>query len=149
MTEPEKEEHSYYPHEKLIPITPQARRAGFICPAYVTPTIWKRACSWSGGQSRRQTNPDKRIFELLRSASDGLNKRLAGDPDDEEGFLYYRFKHFFWDRGRPTAKKMSSMKIGCRLFLNPETGKPWALLFDPDYDYENVLKKGESNDPDL
>jgi len=148
VTEPEddKADHFYWP-EGLIPITPQARRVGFQFSVYVTKTIWSRACSWTGPApiSIYKTSPDQRIFELLNSAHEGLQKRLAGS-DEEDGFLYYRFKHFFWDKGRPKAKKKSSMKIGCRLFLHPDTQRPWMLFFDPDYDYESMLKKKEPND---
>jgi len=142
------EEHSYYwPSKALVPITPQARRAGFEYPMYVTPAIWAKAISWSGESSKRNTGTDKRIFQLLESCSDGLTSRLSADSADEEGFLYFKFEHFYWERGRKDkAKKKAKMKIGCRLFLDPDTKVPWMLLLDPDYDYGLELKKGPTVD---
>ncbi len=136
-------EHSYYyPSDKLIPVTPQARKVGFEYPIYVTERIWARALSWTGQSSKRKTNVERRIFQLLEACSDGLQKKLAGDPNDEEGFVYFQFKHFFWDRDRDEAKKKTKMKMGCRLFLHPDDGKPWMCVVDPDYDYALELKKG-------
>ena len=137
------EEHSYYwPSKALVPITPQARRAGFEYPMYVTPAIWSRVLGWTGQPSKRKTSVDKRIYQLLESCSDGLTKRLSADTSDEEGFLYFKFKHFYWEKGRDEAKKKAKMKVGCRLLLDPDTKIPWMLLLDPDYDYALELKKG-------
>ncbi len=141
------EDDLFMPSDDLVPITPQARRVGFEFPVYVTQTIWNRCISWTGGPYRHNTSPDRRIFELLDACSTGLQKKLAGS-DEEDGFVYFRFKHFFWDKGRKNAKKQASIKIGCRIFLDPEKQAPWILLFDPDYDYSNVLKKGEVDGSD-
>jgi len=145
--DPITEEHSYYfPSDKLIPITPQARRAGFEYEMYVTAALWSKALGWAGQSSKRKTNPDKRIYQLLESCSDGLQKRLASDPNDAEGFVYFRFKHFYWEKDRDKAKKKAKMKIGCRLFLHPTTQAPWMCLVDPDYDYALELEKGPAPD---
>ena len=141
------EEHSYYwPSDVLVPITPQARRAGFEYPMYVTPAIWSKCLGWTGQSTKRKTSADKRIFQLLESCSDGLTSRLSADSADEEGFLYFQFKHFYWEKGRDKAKKKAQIKVGCRLLLDPDTKAPWMLLLDPDYDYAIELKKGPTVD---
>jgi len=141
------EEHSYYwPSDELVPITPQARRAGFEYPMYVTPAIWNRCLGWANQSSKRKTSPDKRIYQLLESCSDGLTSRLSADSADEEGFLYFQFKHFYWEKDRDKAKKKVKMKIGCRLLLHPDTKVPWMILLDPDYDFALELKKGPTAD---
>ncbi len=145
--DPITEEHSYYfPSKELIPITPQARRSGFEYEMYVTPALWSKVLGWANQSSKRKTNADKRIYQLLESCSDGLQKKLSSDPDDAEGFVYFRFKHFYWEKGRDDAKKKAKMKVGCRLFLHPVTQQPWMLCFDPDYDYALELEKGPAPD---
>lgn len=134
----DQDHHRYWP-TGLTPITPQARRRGVAYPTYITDALWKRAVSWTG-PSRFKTNVDKRIFELIDSMIKGMDKRMAGS-DDEDGFLFFKFKHWFYERGKPNAKKKASMKCGCRLFINPDTNEPWILVFDPEYDYATQLKK--------
>lgn len=146
--DPITDEHSFYwPSSDLIPVTPQARTLGFEYPIYVTKAIWHKAISWSAQEpSKRKTNTDKRIYQLLEACSAGLQKRLAADPNDTEGFVYFRFKHFYWERGRDNAKKKVKIKIGCRILLDPDSSAPWMLILDPDYDYAIELKKGPTAD---
>jgi len=146
MTEDIDDHSYYYPSDKLVPITPQARRAGFEYEMYITPALWSKAVSWTGQSSKRKTNTDKRIYQLISSCSDGLTKKMAADPEDADGFVYFRFKHFYWQAGRDAAKKKAKTKVGCRLFIHPTTGQPWMLLFDPDYDYAIELEKGPAPD---
>ena len=145
------EEHSYYwPSDVLVPITPQARRAGGVLSGVgvrqlAPAAVLVLAAPQPGGtnqSAKRKTSVDRRINHLLESCSTGLTSRLSADSADEEGFLYFQFKHFYWEKDRDKAKKKVKMKIGCRLLLDPDTKIPWMLLLDPDYDYALELKKG-------
>jgi hypothetical protein len=69
-----------------------------------------------------------------------LDKKIAAEKDF--GDLSFKFKHFYWERYRPKAKKKARIIIGARLLLNPDDNLPWMLLYDPDYDYINILTAG-------
>ena len=79
----------------------------------------------------------------------GIDKALAGADNEEEGFVFFKFKHWFWERAKPKAKKETSMKIGCRMMIHPETMFPWILLFDTVEDANLELKKGEYSEQGL
>lgn len=129
--------HSHYwPGEGCIPISPQARRLGWEFEVYVTRSVWSRCITWTPD---KKSNPDKRIFELLEAAWQGMGKALAAEPD----CVFFKFKHWFWQHGRPKATKQVGFQFGTRLLLDPETEEPWILIFDPEYDNEEVLKRGE------
>jgi hypothetical protein len=98
--------------------------------------VWSRSITWTKG---KKTNPDKRIFELLDSAWKGMGKALAEEPER----VAYPFKHWFWERDRPKAKKQAKAKFAARLLLDPDTEEPWILIFDPQRDNEGVLRHGE------
>ncbi len=129
------EGHHYWP-DGLVPVTPQAREFGYVFDVYVTPRIWKDMCVWAEG---RKTNTPKRLMELLESCYKGLSKALSVNDD----MLYFSFVHWYVPKGRPNAKKRAKTKLGARLLLHPETEEPWLLLFDPEYDFADQLKKGE------
>ncbi len=137
MDSAEQEHHHYWPGEKTIPLTPQARRLGFAFEVYATHSVWGECITWTKG---RNTNPDKRIFELLESCYEGLTKSMSTEAGDG---VYFEFKHWFWDRARPKAKKQTKAKYGARLLLDPETEEPWLLIFCIDRDGKEVLKRGE------
>lgn len=129
--------HSHYwPGDGCIPISPQARRVGWTYEVYVTRSVWSGCISWT---PNKKSNPDKRIFELLESTWQGMGKALSEEGDR----LMYRFKHWYWERGRPKARKQRMAKLGARLLLDPETEEPWILIFDPQRDGNEVLKHGE------
>lgn len=129
----------YYWPDGLVPVTPQARRFGFTMDVYVTKRVWGDVCVWTAG---RGTHTDARLFELLTACFNGLGKALAKTDD----MLYFQFKHWYKERARPRAKKRTRVKLGARLLLNPSSGEPWLLLFHPEYDFANQLKKGEPSD---
>lgn len=131
--------HHYWPGEDLVPITPQARRLGFAFPVYVTKSVWRPSIAWQQG---KDTNPDKRIYELLASCWKGMGKALASEPER----VMYTFKHWYWDRDRPKAKKQSKATYGARLLLDPETEEPWMLIFHPDIDGTEVIEYGEHDE---
>lgn len=131
--------HSHYwPGGECIPITPQARRLGWEYDVYVTSQIWSRCITWTPD---KKTNPDKRIFQILDSAWIGMGKALTTDPDR----VMYTFKHWYWPLGRPKARKKVQITVGARLLLDPDTDKPWILLFHPLYDTPEVIRRGEPN----
>ena len=141
MENTEREHHHYWP-DGLTPVTPQARRFGYEMPVYVTPTVWREAILWKG-PSKFQTNPDKRIFELLESCFVGMGKALAS-ADDRVSFT---FKHWFWPADvKPGRKKQTKGKFGARLLLHPETEEPWLLIFNITQDGISDLKRGEAPD---
>lgn len=134
--------HSHYwPGEGCIPVTPQARRLGWAFPVYVTDVVWGECITWSQKDNtrKRSSNPDKRIFDILESAWQGMGKALTKEPDR----VMYPFKHWYWQRGRPKATKQRKLRLGARLLLDPETEEPWVLIFDPQEDGMEVLKHGE------
>ena len=129
--------HSHYwPGEGCIPITPQARQLGWTYDVYVTHSVWGRCITWTKGKN---TNPDRRIFQLLESCWDGMGKALSSEPER----VMYQFKHWYWRRNRPKAKKKVKGQFAARLLLHPQTEEPWILIFDPLRDNEGVLEHGE------
>jgi len=140
MDDPERE-GSYY-HPGGVPITPQAHRFGYEFPVYVSNIIWGDMCIAVGIPQRHDTGLEKRIWHLLQYCYDGMAKKLAAEDD----FLFYEFKAYYWDRDRPTAKKMTKVKLGARLFLDPSTDGPWLYIFIIGVDGIDALKKGEPNE---
>lgn len=138
-TSSETSEHHHYWPDGLVPITPQARQYGFVMDVYVTPHLWRTTCTWTEGHGK---NTDYRLLELIQSCYGGMAKALSTCDD----MVSYTFKHWYSRRDRPKAKKKIRMKVGARLLLHPETEEPWLLLFDPDYDFKDQLKKGEAPD---
>ena len=138
MESVEQEHHHYWPGDGTIPITPQAVRFGYVFPVYVTNSCWAECITWTPRKGV-DTSAEKRIYDLLDSCYKGMGKRLASEPDS----VAYTFKHWFWDRLRPKAKKPTKAKYGARLLLDPETEEPWLLIFCPDRDGKEVLKYGE------
>ena len=134
-------ENSYY-HPGGVPITPQARRFGYEFPVYVSENVWGKACLSSGIRQMHNTTLDRRIIELLQHCYDGMAKKLATD----DGFLFYYFKIWYWDRSRRDAKKKSRARLGARLFLDPSTDGPWLYIFEPNVDSIDALEQGEAPD---
>lgn len=132
----------YWPGEGCIPITPQAVRYGYVFPVYVTQAVWAPCITWTYTTKRKEVNADLRIYALLESCYNGMGKALATEPDR----VMYPFKHYFWERDRPKAKKMTKRRLGARLLLDPETEEPWLLIFDPEEDGEEVLKRGDTEE---
>lgn len=132
-------EHSHYWPDDLIPVTPQARRYGYVFDVYVTKRVWKDMCVWSEGQN---LSTDKRLWQLLDSCYRGLGAALSVHDD----FVSFTFRHWYKKKRKPKAKKMAKIKLGARLLLHPETEEPWLLLFDPEYDFTDQLKKGDAPD---
>ncbi len=127
----------YYPGG--IPLGPQARRFGYQFPVYVSKIVWSQQCIWTGSAPRLvETNTDKRIFELLQYAYEGMTKKLAVQDD----FVSYAFKAWYWDRTRKNSKKKRRIKLGARLFLHPEDSTPWLFIFNPEKDGLNDLEEG-------
>jgi len=133
------QEHPYY-YPAGVPITPQARRFGFVFAVYVADEVWRDICVWSSGPSRYNTNTDKRIHELLTRCYEGMSKKLAVRDD----FVAYEFKVWAWRRDHPQAKKKGRFRLGARLFLTPETGAPWLFIYDPKVNSLSDLKKGNA-----
>ena len=131
--------HYYQPGEGTVPVTSQAKRMGYPFPVYVTRNVWRECISWQGG---RNTSSDKRVFELIESCYAGMMKKLA--QSDE--MVQYEFKHWYWLRSRPKATKQNKIRLGARLLIDFDTEKPWMLVFDPEYDDDRVLIKGEPKD---
>lgn len=131
--------HHYWPGEDLIPVTPQANQFGYVFPVYVTQTVWSLSIAWKQGKS---TNADKRIFELLDSCWKGMGKALSSEPER----IMYPFKHWYWQREKPKATKMTKVEFAARLLLDPETEEPWMLIFHPTVDGKEVLRHGEHNE---
>lgn len=122
-----------------ITITPQARRFGYEFPVYVSDVVWSNYCMYSGS-SRHGTNQHRRIVELLQYCYDGMTKRLAVSDD----FVFYYFKIWFYDRyATGKEKKKHRVRLGARLFIDPQTGGPWLYIFHPERDHIQDLKKGE------
>lgn len=138
MESSEQEHSHYWPGADCIPITPQATRFGYVFPVYVTKSVWSDVITWTP-QKGKETSAEKRIYDLLDSCWKGMGKALTSEPDR----VMYTFKHWFWDRARPAAKKPAKMKFGARLLLDPETEEPWLLIFNPADDDKEVLKRGE------
>ena len=136
MENPEQEHPYYYPTG--TPVTPTARRFGYEFPVYVSNTVWHNVCTWIGGTSRVNTHTDKRIFELLQYCYEGMMKKLTQD----DGFVAYEFKVWYWRRFKPEARKKGRARLGARLFLIPETGGPWLFIYDPNGDSLSDLDKG-------
>lgn len=133
---PGDEDTGHYWPDGLVPVTPQARRYGYVFDVYVTPRVWRDMCVWNEGAG---THTEKRLYELLESCYQGLAKSLAKADD----FVSFTFQHFYKKKNKPKAKKRGRIKMGARLLLHPETEEPWLLLFDPEYDFKAMLKKGE------
>ena len=124
-----------------VPVTPQARRLGYEFPVYVSDVVFNTACRWNG-ISRFETNVDRRIYELMQYAYEGMLKKLTQQDD----FLYYPFKVWFWDRdANAKTKKKRRRRYGARLFVQ-EDGSPWMYIFDPRADRIERLEKGELSD---
>ena len=138
MEDQEQEHHHYWPGEGCIPITPQASRYGYVFPVHVTRSVWSNAITWTPQRNRKDT-AESRIYDLCHACYEGMGKALAAEPDR----VYFEFKHWFWDRLKPKAKKKVKAKYGARLLLDPETEEPWLLIFDPSADGKEVLKHGE------
>lgn len=136
MADSEFNHNHYWPGETLVPITPQASRFGYVFPVYVTRTVWNLSVAWKQGKN---TNPDKRIYELLDSCWKGMGKALSSEPDR----AMYSFKHWYWRRERPKATKQARTTFAARLFLHPETEEPWMLIFHPVTDDMRVVDYGE------
>jgi len=132
-------ENSYY-HPGGVPITPQARKFGYEFPVWVSENAWNTCCISIGVKSAHNQTLDGRILRLLMSCYEGMAKKLASD----DGFLWYDFKHWFWSRNRPEAKKMIKMKLAARLFLDPLTDGPWLYIFAPNVDSIDDLEQGEA-----
>lgn len=139
MESTEQEHHHYWPGKGCIPVTPQASRYGYVFPVHVTHSVWSNCITWSPQKGKEEQNADRRIYDLLDSCYRGMGKALAADDD----MVYFQFKHWFWDRLKPKAKKQTKAKYGARLLLDPETEEPWLLIFDPVSDGKEVLKHGE------
>jgi hypothetical protein len=122
----------FEPGEGCIPLTPQAKRLGWSFPVQVTHTVWSEAITWDRG---KKTNPDQRIFELLESAWNGLQKALATD----DSLMTYDFKHWFWERGRKRAKKQACRLFSARLLMDANE-KPWMLIYEKHTDTKQVLQ---------
>lgn len=139
MADAELQDSCYLPSG--VPVTPQARRLGYEFPVYVSDRVFNEACRWSG-LSRFQTSLDRRIFELLQHAYEGMLKKLTQTDD----FLYYPFKCWYWDRhAGPKTKKKRRARYGARLFVN-EDGMPWMYIFDLKHDRIENLEKAELNE---
>lgn len=124
-----------------VPVTPQARRLGYEFPVYVSDRVFGEACRWNG-LSRFETSVDRRIYELMQYAYEGMLKKLTQADD----FLYYPFKVWFWDKdANAKTKKKRRRRYGARLFVN-EDGTPWMYVFDPRFDRIETLQKGELSD---
>jgi hypothetical protein len=119
-----------------VPVTPQARKFGYEFPVYVSLAVWSELVLTDGIPSKRGTTVDLRIWEVLEASYEELLKQLAQLGDDEEAFLYYPFKAWYWSRHKPKAKKKVHKELGARLFINPDTDEPWLYLFDPEVDRE-------------
>ena len=132
------QDDSYY-HPGGIPITPQARRIGYIFPVYVSKTVWDQTCLLKGVSSRHRVTQDGRIGELLNQCYEGMIKKLATADD----FVYYDFIAFYWSRNRPRATKQQRWKLGARLLLDPSTETPWMYIFAPNVDRIDTLEKGQ------
>ena len=132
-------EHDYY-YPSGVPLTPQARNFGYEFPVYVSDVVWVTCCAASGLPSRLDTSLEKRIWELLQHCYEGMTKKLTQEDD----FVFYTFKVWFWSRNRPRAKKKQKMRLGARLFLNPSTKGPWMYIFAPNVDHIDMLKRGEA-----
>ena len=133
-------EHNHYWPTELIPVTPQARRYGYVMDVYVTSLVWRDMCVWS--ENLKVTHTDKRLYELLEACYHGLGKALSVNDD----MVAFTFDHWYMKKNKPKAKKRGHTKLGARLLLHPETGEPWLLLFDPVYDFANQLKRGDPPD---
>ncbi len=130
-------EDSYY-NPAGVPITPQARRFGYEFPVYVSSIVWSKVCIAQGIPSKHAASLEQRIWHLLQYCYEGMAKKMAAD----EGFLYYEFKAFYWDRSRPNAKKKQRWKLGARLFLDASTDGPWLYIFAPNVDSIDALERG-------
>lgn len=131
--------HHYQPGEDCVPVTPQARTLGYPFPVYITKNVWSECVSWPGG---RNTSPDRRIYETVSSAYEGMLKRLSVDDQ----MVQYEFKHWYWSKSRPKAKKPRKITLGARLLIDFETDEPWMLIFDPEFDDDRVVVRGEPKD---
>ncbi len=139
MDSPELQDHCYKPSG--VPVTPQARRLGYEFPVYVSDPVFSEACRWNG-ISRFETSVDRRIYELIQYAYEGMLKKLSQQDD----FLYYPFKCWFWDRdANAETKKKRRRRFGARLFVQ-EDGTPWMYIFDPRTDRIEALEKGDLSD---
>lgn len=137
MADAEREDAYYYPAG--IPITPQARRYGYVFPVYVSKTVWSNACVTTGLPSRLGADQERRIMTLIMDCYEGMTKKLATQDD----FVFYAFKTWHWDRSRPNAKKQRRARYGARLFLHPDESTPWLYIFDMKADKIEDLTKGE------
>lgn len=145
MADPERENSYYYPAG--VPVTPQATRFGYNFPVYVSKLVFNSVCVADGIPSKHNASTDQRIWKLLEACYEGMTKRLT----QEETFLWYTFKIFYWNRKRKAATKMQSGKLAARLFLDPETGGPWLYIYVPNVDGVDDLEAGEApaDEPDF
>ena len=133
----------FMPGKDLLDICGQAMQFGYVFPVFVTKQVWGECITWTPKIGKHsEVTAEKRIYELLQSCYSGMGKALASNPDR----VFYEFKHWFWPRMRPKAKKQCKMEFGARLLLYPETEEPWLLIFDPARDGEEVLDRGESTE---
>lgn len=137
MSDQEQQDACYHPAG--VPVTPQARQFGYEFPVHVSTTVWREQCVAIGIMSRHNATLDRRIIELLQYCYDGMLKKLTQQDD----FLYYPFKIWYWDRNRPQAKKKRRARLGARLFLDPSTGGPWLYIFNEKVDSIDALEPGE------
>jgi hypothetical protein len=78
----------------------------------------------------------------MQYAYEGMLKKLSQQDD----FLYYPFKVWFWDRhANANTKKKRRRRFGARLFVQ-EDGSPWMYIFDPRTDRIEALEKGDLSD---
>jgi len=134
----ESTEHNHY-YPAGIPVTPQARRFGYPMDVYVTKGVWKNNCVWPGYSAA--TSTDRRLHDLLSSCFEGIGKGLATSPD----MVSFTFKHWSLRKDKPKSKAKKT-KLGGRLLLHPDTGNPWLLIFNPEFDDKSELEKGDAPD---
>lgn len=135
MADAERENSHYHPSG--IPLTPQARRLGFVFPVYISRAMWRVTCSMGEIKSKRCTSTDRRINELLVACHEGMLKRMAVSDD----FVFYKFKHWHWSAHEPERSKKTKTTLGARLLIDPSTEEPWMYIFDPYVDHIDALEE--------
>lgn len=138
------EQHAHY-YPAGVPITPQASRFGYGFPVYVSNTVWRELCIATDIPQKHGANIDERIIRLLTACYEGMIKELAKHDD----FVFYDFKHWYWKRGKPKAKKMAQARLGARLFMDPETNAPWMYIFLMYVDSIDTLKSGDAPEAEV
>jgi len=132
------DQNSYF-YPGGVPITPQARRFGYEFPMYVSKNVWNAQCIYVGNTNKYRTNTERRIVELLQYCYDGMAKKLAVQDD----FVYYTFKIWYWCPVNRNKTKKRRARLAARLFLDPDTNKPWLYIFNPTEDKINELTEGK------